>query len=107
MIYVDDMRASYARMRMCHMVADTPEELDAMADRIGVARRWKQDAGTHREHYDICLAKRKLAVAAGAQEISMRELGRMIRARSKRLGTPRVRTCPNEGLGVTFGSGSE
>lgn len=59
---------------MCHMVADTPDELLQMADRIGVARRWLQHAGTWREHFDICLSRRKLAVAAGAREITAREL---------------------------------
>lgn len=72
-VYVDDMRAPFGRMTMCHMFADTPAELLAMADRIGVARRWIQHAGTRREHFDICLSKRALAVKYGAQEITARE----------------------------------
>ncbi len=78
-VYVDAMRASFGRMKMCHMVADTTEELLAMADRIGVDRKWIQNAGTYREHFDIALSKRALAVEAGAQEISMSDLGRIIR----------------------------
>jgi hypothetical protein len=70
MIYVDDMRARFGRMIMCHMMADTTEELLAMASKIGVARRWIQKAGTAKEHFDICLAKRALAVQFGAQEIT-------------------------------------
>ncbi len=54
-VYVDDMRAPYGRMVMCHMLADTDDELHAMADHIGVARRWHQKAGTPHSHYDICL----------------------------------------------------
>jgi hypothetical protein len=80
-VYVDDMRATFGRMKMCHMIADSSEELLAMADRIGVARRWLQKAGTHHEHFDIALSKRALAVAAGAIEIDRMELGRMLRAR--------------------------
>lgn len=72
------MRASFGRLVMCHMIADTSEELHAMADRIGVARKWVQDAGSFREHYDICLSKRALAVAAGAREITRRELGQRV-----------------------------
>ena len=80
-VYVDDMRAGFRRMLMCHMIADSAGELLAMADRIGVARKWIQYPGTPREHFDICLTKREQAVAAGAVEISQRELGLRLRAR--------------------------
>lgn len=66
---------------MCHMIADTKEELLAMVDTIGVQRKWIQKAGTPWEHFDISLAKRKLAVSAGAKEITSRELVEIIRAR--------------------------
>lgn len=73
-VYVDDMRAPYGRMTMCHMVADTEAELHAMADAIGVNRRWYQYPHKSRyPHYDISLGKRALAVANGAKEISVRE----------------------------------
>lgn len=80
-VYVDDMRARFGRMVMCHMIADTTEELLAMADTIGVSRKWIQKAGTAHEHFDIALSKRAAAVRAGAQEITYRELGMMLRAR--------------------------
>lgn len=81
--YVDDMRAPFGRMKMCHMIADTSEELHAMADRIGVARKWCQHANTPREHYDIALSKRALAVKSGAVEITLRELADMTWKRRK------------------------
>lgn len=81
-VFVDDMEAKFGRMTMCHMIADTPEELLAMADRIGVARKWIQHRGTPKEHFDICLSKRALAVANGAKEITWRELGEKIIARA-------------------------
>lgn len=80
-VYVDDAELPFGRMLMCHMTADTTEELHAMADRIGVARRWVQHPGTYREHYDICKSKRALAVQAGAVEVSGRELWLKMRAR--------------------------
>jgi hypothetical protein len=76
-VYVDDMRAKFGRMVMCHMVADTDEELHAMADKIGVARRWHQKPRTARSHYDIALSKRAEAIAAGAVEITWRQTGAM------------------------------
>jgi hypothetical protein len=82
MVYVDNMQAPFGNMIMCHMIADTTEELIAMAKKIGVAERWIQDKGTYSEHFDICLTKRKKAVAEGAKEITMMELGRMLGRRA-------------------------
>ena len=82
-VYVDDMYADFGRMKMCHMIADSREELDAMADRIGVARKWIQKAGTPGEHYDVCKSARSKAVAAGATEITWMDLGRMVTERRR------------------------
>jgi hypothetical protein len=68
-------------MKMSHMIADSTEELLAMADQIGVARRWLQKPGSYLEHFDIALSKRTEAVRAGAVEISMRELAMKCRER--------------------------
>ncbi len=74
-VYVDDMSAAYGRMKMCHMVADTSEELLVMADSIGVPRKWVQKQGTYHEHFDICKSKRERAIQLGAKPIGRRELG--------------------------------
>lgn len=84
-VYVDTMRAPFGRMVMCHMVADTSEELHAMAQRIGVLRRWCQNQGTYREHYDIALSKRKLAIVAGAREIGLHEFAELL---DRKKGSP-------------------
>lgn len=76
-VYVDDMRAHFGRMIMCHMTADTLPELHAMAEKIGIRRAWFQDKPPF-EHYDISLSKRALAVKNGAKEITMRERVRAI-----------------------------
>ncbi|RKP44721.1 DUF4031 domain-containing protein [Pararobbsia silviterrae] len=77
-VYVDDMRAKFGRMIMCHMIADTDAELHAMAAQIGVARRWWQSPEkTSGSHYDIALSKRAAAIAAGAVEITWRQCGAM------------------------------
>ncbi|MFC4668180.1 DUF4031 domain-containing protein [Seohaeicola nanhaiensis] len=84
-VYVDNMQAPFGRMKMCHMVADTTAELLEMADRIGVASRWIQKAGTAHEHFDIAMSKRRLAVAAGAVEIDRRQLAQLLRAKQEEL----------------------
>lgn len=89
MVYVDDMRAQFGRMVMCHMLADSTHELLRMADKIGIARKWIQKKGTVYEHFDICLAKRKLAVTAGAKEITMLEMGKILRRRHGRASKKR------------------
>lgn len=81
-VYVDDYGAPFRNMVMCHMIADTREELLEMADKIGVQRKWIQKPGTCYEHFDICKSKRALAVAAGAIELSPKDL--VMRMRAKR-----------------------
>jgi len=87
-VYVDDMRARFGRLIMCHMIADTEAELHAMADRIGVARKWYQG-----DHYDVALTKRELAINYGAVEITWRQAGAMTmnRRAGYAMGTPE--TC--------------
>ena len=72
-VYIDDFNAPHGRTIMCHMMADTREELDAMADKIGVARKWIQlEDGL--PHYDVYLSHKKKALAHGAIECSARDL---------------------------------
>jgi hypothetical protein len=66
-VYVDDVRHRFGRMVMCHMWSDSLDELFAMADRIGVARKWLQrPPKASWVHFDICLAMKEKALAAGA-----------------------------------------
>lgn len=90
-VYVDNMQASFGRMKMCHMLADTDDELHTMAACIGVDRKWWQSpAKTSGSHYDIALSKRALAVRAGAVEITLRQAAAMNARRrvTGQLGTP-------------------
>lgn len=81
-VYVDDSDKPFGRMMMCHMIADSHQELMTMVKRMGLSPRWIQDEGTPREHFDICKSKRTLAVAYGAIELSNRELYYRIRRRT-------------------------
>jgi hypothetical protein len=66
-VYVDDVRHQFGRMIMCHCWADTLDELLAMMDRIGVDRKWiQQPPKASWVHFDISLAMKAKAIAAGA-----------------------------------------
>ena len=85
-VYVDAPIWPYGRMMMCHLFADRLEDLHAMADRIGVQRRWFQNKPGF-PHYDICKAKRALAVAGGAIEVDRRQFVAIV---------DRIRKSPND-----------
>ena len=80
--YVDDAHIPYGRMKMSHLIADSTMELLEMVDQIGVQRKWIQKAGTRWEHFDICAAKRELAIKAGVIPMSRKELVRILRKQS-------------------------
>jgi len=75
-VYVDLPFRPYGRMMMCHMLADNPDELHAMAARIGVQRKWFQEKKI--PHYDICKSKRELAVTLGAVEVDSEKVVELI-----------------------------
>lgn len=86
MIYIDNMNAPYGRMKMCHMIADSTDELLTMVDKIGVQRKWIQYPGTLNEHFDICIQKKVRALDYGAKEITWREYAKMIEIRCDKAG---------------------
>lgn len=104
-VYVDNMRAPYGRLIMCHMISDSEEEMHAMADKIGVARKWYQG-----DHYDIALSKRALAIKNGAVVVTRRQLGLMLRNRRRTglLGNPfELEEAHRREIGEPLGSRGE
>lgn len=90
-VYVDSMKAPYRGMVMCHMLADTDEELHSMAYRIGIDRKhWQSPEKTSGSHYDICKSKRAIAIRHGAVEITLRQAAAMNMRRriTGKLGAP-------------------
>lgn len=70
-VYVDTAANAFGRMIMCHMIADTPAELRAMAEKIGVQVKWFQ-ARSSTPHFDVAKSKREIAIANGAQVLDRR-----------------------------------
>lgn len=82
-VYVDGERNAFGRMVMCHMFADTLDELHQMAARIGMDRAWFQPLSF--PHYDVSLSRRAIAVQRGAVEVD-RRAGCNIRKRIRDAG---------------------
>ncbi len=86
--YVDALReypeAGLRFTEFCHLLADTRAELHAMADELGIPRRFFQDH-PWRWHHDLPAHLRAQAVALGAREVSMHEVGALLRARKAAL----------------------
>lgn len=76
-VYVDEARNPFGRMVMGHMVADTLDELHAMADAIGMRRAWYQPLSF--PHYDVSVSRRRAAVALGAVVVDRRGIALHIR----------------------------
>lgn len=64
-VYIDTARIPYRGMLMSHMLADSLDELHAMARSIGMKPEWFQ-ANASTPHYDVCQAKRAQAIKLGA-----------------------------------------
>jgi hypothetical protein len=89
-VYVDDMMRTATvgrlRARWSHMLADTHEELIAMARKIGLRPEWIQHEGTHREHFDLTEQRRTRAIALGAEQISYpRGTGQILNTKRERM----------------------
>jgi len=59
------------RVKSCHLIADTIEELHEMAKKIGLKREWFQEGST--PHYDLVPSRRQAGVALGVVELDRRE----------------------------------
>ncbi len=68
-VYVDDAVHAWRGQRWAHLMADTLEELHAMAARLGIPRRAFQNK-TSGAHYDITAELREQALAFGAIAVS-------------------------------------
>jgi hypothetical protein len=91
--YVDTVReypnAGLRFTGFCHLLADTRDELHDMADRLGIPRRFFQEH-PWRWHHDLPAHLREQAVALGAQELTMHQVGALLRHRRDEVMTNRT-----------------
>ena len=87
-VYVDDAVHAWRGQRWAHLMADTLDELHAMAARLGIPRRAFQNK-TSGAHYDVTTELRERAIALGVVAISRhhdRALVKAVIARAKAQG---------------------
>jgi len=60
----------------CHLVADSVEELQEFAMRLGLHRSWFQDSGSI-PHYDLTTRMRREAIRLGAIRTSKKEFAKL------------------------------
>jgi hypothetical protein len=82
-VYVDNAAIPYGLMKMCHMVADTAQELHEMANKLGI-----KFEHYHNYHYNICQSKRRKAIELGAVKITFRQAVLVRRELAKKEASP-------------------
>jgi hypothetical protein len=80
-VYVDEPLWESRGLRWCHLMADSPAELQAFAARLGLEpeRLQRRPRRPWADHYDLPAHRRRDAVALGARELSLAEAGRWLR----------------------------
>jgi hypothetical protein len=68
----------------CHLLADTREELHAMAEALGIPERFFQDH-PWRWHHDLPAPLRPQAVELGARALTMHEVGALLKRRKAQI----------------------
>lgn len=71
-VYIKTLRAPSGRLTKCQMLADSDDELHALAQRIRIhKRRWNPPENHHAGYYDVPLTMRADALRAGAVSVSL------------------------------------
>lgn len=87
--YVDTVRdypdAGLRHTRFCHLLADDRDELHELARLLGIPRRYFQDH-PWRWHYDLPEPLRDQALALGARELRLHDVGALLKARRAQSG---------------------
>ena len=95
-VYVDDAVTWWRSQRWAHLMADTLQELHAMAAQLGLPRRAFQDKPSG-AHYDVTVEMREQALQLGTVAISRhadRELVRSVIRNAKAQATRRAGLDP-------------
>lgn len=92
-VYIDDAVHPWRGQRWAHLLADTLDELHAMAARLGIPRRAFQNKPSG-AHYDVTAAMREQAIRLGVVPVSRHSDRALLKAlianaRTQARGAPR------------------
>jgi hypothetical protein len=119
-VYVDDANipatVTNGRARhtsaWCHLFADTPDELHLFAIRLGLRRSYFQPGPPRGDgtpspywHYDITTRKRQYALRLGAQAVTWRQAGQIIRDREARAERVKMADQASHAAGLAYHAG--
>lgn len=82
-VYVDAANRRFGRMVLCHMLADSIDELLEMADNLKIGREHFQLLS--HPHFDVCKSERQQAVKLGAIEVDNYGLAEVMQRYKQRL----------------------
>ena len=84
-VYIDTLMNPYKGKKVCHMIADTEDELISMILTVGGKMENQLDAGTADSRFDVNERQRELALENGAIEISKSHLAKICKERKTAL----------------------
>ena len=89
-VYVDQMQVTTPSTRWpfnssCHLIADTVEELQEFATKLGLHISWFQNKPGGHPHYDLTTRMRQKAYRMGALEISGKRLSKLMHKNRQRV----------------------
>lgn len=90
-VYIDSANIPFRGMIMCHLIADTLDELHEMAYLIGMKREWFQKNASF-PHYDIPLKRKEKAIELGTILLTRREIALKMKEIRKIQGYKRGKT---------------
>lgn len=88
MVFIESRQTKLDKMSMSRMFADSTDELDQMAVRLGLDPAWKRHELTPVEHFLVTNEKRRVAVRNGAVLLDVEVCVERLRKKARGLNTP-------------------
>ena len=80
-VYIDEAYFPIGSVKMCHLIADSEKELHKFVALLGIDKRFYKVSSITpwRNHYELSVTQRRLAVKHGAIEVTNSQMGRLLK----------------------------